>query len=165
MKSSSYLFFKCIIPNSPHPQSCQKQTIVPYPTLNQIYLKSSPPMLNVLPKAHTMRKPINIRAPPTRAPPTPTLTISMFQIYHFSAFRHRESVSTVYRHNHFTREVWLKVHNFLIPEHPCWIGLQMEFQLTKWNLNSSPIPPHKFFIKIFSITFATPAGKGKGKMK
>lgn len=110
-------------------------------------------MLNMLPKAHTMRTP----------PPTPTLTTSMFQIYHILAFRHRESVSTMYRHNHFTRRVWLKVHNFLIPEHPCWIGLHMEFQLTKWNLNSSPIPPHNFFIKIFSITFATLAGKEKAK--
>lgn len=33
-------------------------------------------------------------------------------------------------------------------------------QLTRWNLASSPIPPHKKAHTIFSIQFATPAGQG-----
>jgi hypothetical protein len=55
----------------------------------------------------------------------------------------------------------LNILKFQMPKPPSEIGEQTFDQLTKWNLNSSPKPPHKKSRWSFSIRFATLEGIGK----
>ena len=73
----------------------------------------------------------------------------------------RCSLLVPYLHSHFPNKVWLNLLKFLIPNPPCWTGLQIWFQLTGWNLCSSPIPLHKKYFWSFPILLATYTRIGK----
>jgi len=74
---------------------------------------------------------------------------------------HLTSLSVPYRQNHLPRRARLNIRKFLISNPPSKIGAQTLAQLTRWYLNSLPIPPYKKSHWSFSIGLATQAGMGK----
>lgn len=69
---------------------------------------------------------------------------------------HNEFPSFEYLHSHFLNNAFLNILKFCSPKPSFTIGKLTFCQLTRWNLFSSPIPPQKKGLKIFSIRFATP---------
>ena len=67
--------------------------------------------------------------------------------------------------SHFPNKASLKSLTFLIPKPPGERGVQTVTHLTKWNLGSSPRPPHKKFCWNFAIQLATKAEIGNKDRK
>ena len=68
-------------------------------------------------------------------------------------------------HKHLPKTAQLNNNKFRTPKPPWMIEEQTLDQLTMWNLNSWPSPPHKKSCWIFSIWLATPTRRGNRDMK
>ncbi len=104
----------------------------------------------------------------TPCPPRSSLVYQspLSQPYLLAITWRQYSVFSVANHqSHLPNKAWLKGIICQIPNPPSWIEAQMVCQLTKWYLNSSPIPPHKKSLWIFSIHFAILNGMGNKKRK
>ena len=141
---------------SPHHLLCQKLTLSPDPMEKETYLLNCCQPNLICFHKQTPYSPQSSLVYQSLCPTPYLLAITWCQ----------NAVSSVAnRHSHLPIKAWLKGNICLTPRPPIGIGVQMVLQLTTWYLNSSPIPPHRKSLWIFSIRFATLKGMGNRERK
>jgi hypothetical protein len=130
-KRTGKAFFKTI---SPHQRSCQNFVLTPSPTSNlvkpeQVFYHFLIFFHKSTPKAPTRS---HEHHPPHKLPNLDS-----------TATLHQASISIPNHHNHLPIKTRLNFNKFRKPSPPSEIGVQTFDQLTRWYLNSSPIPPHR----------------------
>jgi hypothetical protein len=110
---------------------------------------------------------IHFQTPTPKEPPTslehhPPLVLPYLKS---TTFLQKASLFKAYLHNHLPIKALLNITIFLTPSPLETFEEQIVRQLTKWNLNSSPIPPQRKSLWSFSKRFVTPTGIGKRDRK
>lgn len=126
--------------SSPHYTSFQNNTLEPSPTSYRTWCtKPTHPLL------------IHCHTPTSWGPPTSLEHQSPLILPYLMStnFLHNACISIANLHNHLASKAQLNWSMFLTPNPPEFFGVHTFDQFTRWNWNSSLIPPQRKFLWSF----------------